>query len=48
MQVNTSKYKYGNYMCIPSWNTGTEMVDMENVRWNRERLMGRNEVSGYL
>lgn len=47
--VIAGKYRYGNFMCIPNWNTGTDMADMENIHWNRERLLGTGmrEVDAY-
>lgn len=31
-------YEYGNYLCIPNWNIGTEMASLSDRLWNYERL----------
>lgn len=31
-------HKYGNYLCIPNWNIGTEMSSLSDRFWNYERL----------
>ena len=28
----------GNYICIPNWNIGTELVRLQDKFWNCERL----------
>lgn len=30
--------RYGNYICIPSWNIGCELADFRDTFWNSERL----------
>ncbi|MBO5292490.1 MAG: hypothetical protein J6B10_04835 [Lachnospiraceae bacterium] len=34
----TGKHAYGNYLCIPNWNIGTELADLSDCFWNEERL----------
>ena len=37
------KHAYGNFVCIPNWNVGTELADPGDIFWNEERL--RNYTS---
>ena len=32
------KHAYGNYICIPNLNIGTELSSMKDSFWNQERL----------
>ena len=32
------RHKYGNYVCIPDWNIGTELTGLSDRFWNFERL----------
>lgn len=32
-------HEYGNYLCIPNWNIGTEMASLSDRFWNYERLI---------
>ena len=32
------KHAYGNYLCIPNWNVGTELAALTDRFWNDERL----------
>lgn len=32
------KHEYGNYLCIPNWNIGTELAGLSDRFWNFERL----------
>ena len=32
-------HKYGNYICIPNWNIGTELARLADRFWNLERLL---------
>ena len=32
------KHSYGNYLCIPNWDVGTELSSLTDVFWNEERL----------
>lgn len=32
------KHRYGNFICIPNWNIGTEMASLDDSFWNLERL----------
>ena len=34
----TGKHAYGNYVCIPDWNIGTELSSLTDTFWNTERL----------
>lgn len=31
-------HAYGNYICIPNWNIGTELASLTDFFWNLERL----------
>lgn len=31
-------HAYGNYICIPNWNIGTELSSLSDSFWNLERL----------
>ena len=33
-------HAYGNYICIPNWNIGTELSSLSDSFWNLERLKG--------
>lgn len=32
-------HAYGNYVCIPNWNVGTELGALTDSFWNEERLL---------
>lgn len=32
------RHSYGNFVCIPNWDIGTEISDPEDIFWNTERL----------
>lgn len=32
------RYCYGNYICIPSLNIGSDLADFRDTFWNSERL----------
>lgn len=34
----TGKHAYGNYICIPNWNIGTELAAITDNFWNEEQL----------
>lgn len=34
------EHAYGNYLCIPNWNIGTELASLTDRFWNFERLTG--------
>lgn len=36
-------HAYGNFICIPNWNVGTELSRLDDLFWNAERL--RNYTS---
>lgn len=38
MHVIIGKYEYGRYLCIPSWQVGSELAGLMDVFWNREQL----------
>ena len=40
------KHMYGNYICIPNWNAGTEIVNTNDVFWNYERLKTYTKLNG--
>lgn len=31
-------YAYGNFICIPNWDIGTELASLSDSFWNLERL----------
>lgn len=31
-------HAYGNYICIPNWDMGTELASLSDTFWNLERL----------
>lgn len=31
-------HTYGNYVCIPNWNVGTELASMTDTFWNQEHI----------
>ena len=32
------KHSYGNYICIPDWNIGTDISSLSDTFWNFEHL----------
>ena len=36
--IITGKHRYGNYICIPNWDIGSELVGFDDRFWNYERL----------
>ena len=36
--IIVGKHKNGNYICIPNWNTGSELAGLDDTFWNSERL----------
>lgn len=32
------KHSYGNFVCIPNWNVGTELSGLDDIFWNTQRL----------
>lgn len=36
--VIAGKHRYGNYICIPNHNVGSELSDYRDLFWNTERL----------
>ena len=32
------RHAYGNFLCIPNWDVGCELVDYSDTFWNTERL----------
>jgi hypothetical protein len=32
------RHQYGNFICIPNWNIGTELASFSDCFWNMERL----------
>lgn len=38
-------YKYGNYLCIPKRNIGTEIATLVDRYWNYERLTQYTDLS---
>jgi hypothetical protein len=40
----TGKHAYGNYLCIPNWNVGTELASLTDIFWNEERLRNYSKL----
>ncbi len=38
--VIVGKHCYGNYICIPNHDIGSELSDYQDLFWNTERLSG--------
>ena len=38
--VIAGKHRYGNYICIPNHNVGSELSGFRDLFWNTERLSG--------
>lgn len=38
------KHAYGNYICIPNWNIGTELAALSDTFWNEERLRNHGRM----
>ena len=36
--VIVGRHKYGNFICIPNWNIGSELAKLSDYFWNYERL----------
>lgn len=43
--VIAGKHISGNYICIPNWNVGSELVSLGDIFWNRERLAKYTKLS---
>jgi hypothetical protein len=39
------KHAYGNYLCIPNWNVGTELSSLTDIFWNEERLRNHSKLT---
>lgn len=39
------KHAYGNYLCIPNWNVGTELASLTDRFWNDERLRNYSRLN---
>lgn len=37
-------HAYGNYICIPNWNIGTEIASLSDFFWNQERLRSNTNL----
>jgi hypothetical protein len=37
-------HRYGDYICIPNWNVGTQLASLTDRFWNYERLTGYTEL----
>ena len=33
------QHKYGNFVCIPNWDIGTELAGLDDIFWNTEHLL---------
>ena len=38
------KHAYGNYICIPNWDIGTELAVLTDNFWNEERLRNHSKL----
>lgn len=38
MHVIIGEYQYGRYLCIPRWGIGSDLAELTDRFWNRERL----------
>ena len=38
--VIAGKHRYGNYICIPNHDVGSELSEFRDLFWNTERLSG--------
>lgn len=38
------RHMYGNYICIPNWNIGTELSGLSDTFWNAERLCNYSKL----
>ena len=36
--ILVGKHRYGNFICIPNWDVGTELASLKDRFWNLERL----------
>lgn len=34
-------HQYGNFICIPNYDVGSELADYSDIFWNQERLTGQ-------
>lgn len=39
IQLICGHYSYGNYVCVPKWGIGSELVKLSDRFWNLERLI---------
>lgn len=37
-------HQYGQYICIPNWNIGTQLASLTDRFWNYERLTAYTEL----
>lgn len=37
----------GNFLCIPNWHTGCDLVEYENVEWNLRSLLQKEQFLSY-
>lgn len=37
-------HMYGNYICVPEWNIGTEVSSYEDIFWNEERIRSLGNI----
>lgn len=38
------KHAYGNYICIPNWDIGTELASLSDNFWNEEQLRNHSSL----
>lgn len=35
---------YGNFICVPNWDVGTELSSLSDLFWNKERLYQKTKL----
>lgn len=38
------RHSYGNFVCIPNWDVGTEISGLDDIFWNMERLQNNTPL----
>lgn len=42
--IITGEHRDGRYICIPNWDTGSELAYLTDTFWNRERLSSHTKL----
>ncbi len=37
--ILVGKHNWGNFLCVPNWNIGIELAELNNRHWNLERIL---------